>query len=548
MTNVDISFVPNSHSFPKVEKAIPQPEEINLNSLAAASPEDFLPPIGKWTTIGGLILIATFVAGVTLASILKYKTTVKVAATIRPAGELRLVQAATEGIIKDILVKGNQQVKQGDIIAILDGSRLQTKKSQLLGNIQQTTVQSTQITAQISALDRQIQAENEQTNRATSAAQAELQRTQMDYRNSEISTSTEVEELVANLKLVQDDLETAKAELKSAQASSLATQASFKAAIVKRDRYKPIVKSGALSQDAYEEVTLAVQQQQQAFLSQLAIVEAHKQTVEKQQRAVEAAQARLKKAKTTLNSIAGVAIARERIAQEKARGEATLSRLQQEREQLIQRRTELENQLNSYQKELKQIEIELQNIIIRASASGTIAQLNLRNVSQVISSGQMIAQIAPSEAPLEIKADIPAEEISKIRLGQKVYMRVSACPYPDYGSLQGTVNSISPDAIEPQSNFNSSNSSLGMRGISQAASYKVNIKPENYVLKIVGKECAIQLGMEGSADIISKEETVLQFILRKARLYEVAKDSIVTFRYIEHNHENPTSPLTVVGL
>lgn len=91
-------------------------------------------------------------------------------------------------------------------------------------------------------------------------------------------------------------------------------------------------------------------------------------------------------------------------------------------------------------------------------------------------------------------------------------------PHPDYGSLQGTVSSISPDAIEPQSNFNSSNSSLGMGQISQTGSYKVNIKPENYVLKIAEKECAIQLGMEGSADIISKEETVLQFILRKARL------------------------------
>ena len=132
-------------------------------------------------------------------------------------------------------------------------------------------------------------------------------------------------------------------------------------------------------------------------MSQLAIVEAHKQTVDKQQRAVEAAQARLNKAKTTLNSIAGVAIARKRIAQEKARGGATLSRLQQEREQLIQRQTELENQLNSFKKELKQIDIELQNIIIRASVSSTIAQLNLRNISQVIASGEMIAQITSSE-------------------------------------------------------------------------------------------------------------------------------------------------------
>lgn len=48
----------------------------------------------------------------------------------------------------------------------------------------------------------------------------------------------------------RDDLEIAKAELKSAQANSLATQALFKAAIVKSDHYKPIVKSGALFQDA----------------------------------------------------------------------------------------------------------------------------------------------------------------------------------------------------------------------------------------------------------------------------------------------------------
>ncbi|GAA6619085.1 HlyD family secretion protein [Scytonema sp. NUACC26] len=518
MTNADIFSVPNSSSLIKVEKAIDRPEEINLNSLTAATVEDFLPPIGKWTTIGGLVFIAVFVASVTLASVLQYKTTVKVPASIRPAGELRLVQAATEGIVKDILVKENQQVKQGDIIVILDGSRLQMKKSQLLGNIQQAIVQSTQITAQISALDRQIKAESEQTNRATVSAIAELQGTQTEYHNSQISTTTEIEESAANLKLVQNDLERAKAELKSAQANSLATQALLKAAIAKRDRYKPIVESGALSQDVYEEVTLAVQQQQQALDSQRAIVEAHNQTVEKQQRAIEAAQARLNKAKSTLNPIAGVAIARERIAQEKARGEATLSRLQQERELLIQRQTEPENQLSTYQKEIEQIEIELQNLIIRASASGKIAQLNLRNVSQVIRSGDTIAQIAPSEAPLEIKADVPSEEISKIRLGQKVYIRVSACPYPDYGSLQGTVSSISPDAIEPQSHLNSSNSSLGMRGISQAASYKVNIKPENYILKMAGKECAIQLGMEGSADILSQEETVLQFVLRKARL------------------------------
>jgi multidrug efflux pump subunit AcrA (membrane-fusion protein) len=65
----------------------------------------------------------------------KYKVTVKAPATIRPAGELRIVQAATAGTITHIAVKKNQVVKTGDVIATIDNSRLQTRKSQLQSNI-----------------------------------------------------------------------------------------------------------------------------------------------------------------------------------------------------------------------------------------------------------------------------------------------------------------------------------------------------------------------------------------------------------------------------
>ncbi len=524
MTNADIPSISNNiNSFSgvekSIEKAIPSPKGINLESINTANPEDFLPPIGKWTTIGGLVLLAAFGAGVTLTSILKYKTTVKVPATIRPAGELRLVQAATEGTVNSILVKGNQQVKQGDIIAVLDDSRLQTKKSHLAGNIQQSTIQLTQLTAQIVALDNQIRAEAEQTNRAVASGLAELQRTQREHQNRQISAISDVEEATANVRLMQEDLRRSKSELKSAQANLRSTAASLKTAKKKRDRYKSIVESGALSRDRYDEAILAVEQQQQALESQKAIVEAHKQTVAKQQRAIEVANARLKKVKTTLNPTpAEIAIARERIAQERARGEATSSRLKQQKEQLMQNQAQLQNQLQTYKKDLQQIETELEDINIRASASGIIAQLNLRNTSQVIRAGEMIAQIAPSDTPLEIKASIPSGEISKVELGQIVHMRVSACPYPDYGTLKGRVSSISPDAINPQSNSIASNSASPMGIVPQGASYQVQIKPDNLILNVAGKQCNIQLGMEGSADIISKEETVLTFMLRKARL------------------------------
>jgi multidrug efflux pump subunit AcrA (membrane-fusion protein) len=48
--------------------------------------------------------------------------------------------------------------------------------------------------------------------------------------------------------------------------------------------------------------------------------------------------------------------------------------------------------------------------------------------------------------------------------------------------------------------------------------YEITIKPQSFKLKAGNQECILQTGMEGTADILSKEETFLQFILKKARL------------------------------
>ena len=48
--------------------------------------------------------------------------------------------------------------------------------------------------------------------------------------------------------------------------------------------------------------------------------------------------------------------------------------------------------------------------------------------------------------------------------------------------------------------------------------YEVTIEPEYLSLGKDNNQCTLQLGMEGRADIITREETVLKFLLRKARL------------------------------
>ncbi len=481
--------------------------------------EELLPNTTRWAEVGGLFLIATVVTGAILSAVIEYKVVVKAPANVRPAGEIRLVQATLEGTVKSILVKQNQVVKTQDIIATIDDSQLQIKKSQLLDNIQQNQMQLMQMDAQISAIDRQIGAETDRNQRAIASATADLQRTQREYQQTKVSVNGQLQEVQANIKIAQNELQKAEFELKSMQANIKATEAALKAAKLKRERYLGIATSGSISQTQVEEVELGVEQQEQSLVSQKATLEAQKQFVERQQQAVVVAMTKYEPAAAAINpSNAVLAVVQGKIAQERAAGEGSLARLKQEENSLMQRKIEIENIISTTKKDFIQIEKQLQTTVIRSPEKGTILKLELRNPQQLVHPGEAIAQIAPSEAPLVVKANVSAEDISKVKVCKskkialceqgKVQMRISAYPYPDYGILLGAVRSISADVITPENNTITAT----------APYYEVTIEPEKLDLEKGNKLYPIQAGMEVNAEIISQKESFLTLILRKARL------------------------------
>lgn len=425
-----------------------------------SSPDKFLPPIGQLPILGGIVLLVAFSGAITLAGILKYKVTVKAVATVRPGGELRIVQSAIEGTVSQIFVEANQPIKAGETVAILDASRLQTQKNQLQGSLQQNVQQQMQLIAQLAALNQQVSAETEQRNRTIAAAKASLSLNQRTYQDRLITTSAEVREATAAVELAREEL----------------------------TRYKQLSGTGAISEIQVGE----------------------------KEAALKTAQARLERVSASLNpSPAEVNIAQEAIEQERAKGTATLAALSKEREQLLQKQAELQTQIDRDRKEFQQVETDLKNTIVRAPTSGIIQELNLRNQSQVVRLGDVIAQIAPSDAPLRIKAVVAVQDVDQVKVGQSVYMRVSACSYPDYGTLPGKVKSIAPDTIAlSRTDGNATQESRSAAG----KIYEVTIQPMTLTLQAHGQTCSIKSGMEGSVEIVSREETILQFFLRKARL------------------------------
>jgi HlyD family secretion protein len=443
----------------------------NLSTtLHTLKTDELLPPINRWTFIGGFILVGAISIATAISAVTKYNVSVKANATFRPAGELRIVQSQVEGTIKTINVKENQVVRQGEPIASLDDAKLQSQKSQLLGSIQQNQLQINQLDVQIRFMNSQILAESQSSDRAVAAIAAEIARNQRDYADRQQTTQADFQEAEAALELAKDGVE----------------------------RYRQLAEQGVVSQIQFKE-------KESAFRT---------------------AQIRLERAKAPLNPLnAAVAISQAQSAQETAKGAAALASLNKEREALVQRQSEIQNQIIRDRKELEQVERDLARSVIRATSDGIVFKLNLLNPSQVIHPGDRVAQIAPSQAPLVIKAKVANQDIDNVAVGQAVQVQVSACPYTDYGILQGTVTAIAPDTGSEDAGLQNSSSQTSDSQSSSTQnsgganrSFEVVIQPHQFALGRGDRQCRLQPGMEGRASIISKEETFLQFVLRKARL------------------------------
>ncbi len=481
-------------------------------TLALVDENDFMPPMSRWTKLGGIFLAGSVGIAIALSAFTPYNVNVKAQATVRPAAGLKIVEAETEGKIIDIRVKENQVVKKGDVIAVIDPSRLETRTSQLEIGIQQATLQLKQIEAQIRAQDNRLLAETERINRTIAAAKSQLNLRRREHQDRRITTTAQVSEAEANLGLTQEELSQAQTELISAQANFKSAEAALNSAKSKQKRYQQIAASGAIPQNLLDEATLEVEQRQQDIVVQQAAIERQKQEIARRKQAIAGAQARLNNVRAAVNpSNAEVEIASDNIAQEQATGRATLANLKREKEALIQQRIEIQKQLERDNSEIRQLKQDLLQTTVSASADGVLFQLQLRNPGQTVFSGEEIARIAPINSSLSIQALVPAQEIGNLKVGQLTQTKISACPYPDYGTLKGIVSNIAPDATTPQSN----NSASPARG---AGFYEVTITPESLTLGQQNNQCSLQLGMEGQTDITTKEETVLKFMLRKARL------------------------------
>src|SRR5262249_43356362 len=100
---------------------------------------------------------------------------------------------------------------------------------------------------------------------------------------------------------------------------------------------------------------------------------------------------------------------------------------------------------------------------LTAPVDGVVQQLAVTTIGQVVASGQALMTIVPEGAPLEVVALVLNKDIGFVKVGQKVVVKVESFPFTRYGTIDGTVIRVSPDAVDMRSAPNLSEAAATVR-------------------------------------------------------------------------------------
>ena len=172
--------------------------------------------------------------------------------------------------------------------------------------------------------------------------------------------------------------------------------------------------------------------------------------------------------------------------------------------QYLDQRNKLETQLRSLINQLRaEIDAWEINYALITPVDGEITLTQYWTNNQNVTAGNIVFNIVPTnQGEIIGKALLPTERSGKVRKGQKVNIRFSNYPDKEFGIVKGTVKNISLIPVVDGQNVKS---------------YMVDIQLPNGLRTSYDKELPFLPEMEGQADIITEDISLLERFLMPIR-------------------------------
>ena len=167
--------------------------------------------------------------------------------------------------------------------------------------------------------------------------------------------------------------------------------------------------------------------------------------------------------------------------------------------------TQTEEELVAARQELAQRERSLQAANLVAPATGIVKNVRLTTIGGVLSPGDEVLQIVPTEQRLIVEAQVPPRDIAYVSVGQTARVNFDAYDYSVYGSGDGRVVYLSPDTLSEE----------GPEGETRTY-YRVNLEVDISRLRPrrEGEIINLQPGMTATAEIKTGEQTVWEYLTK----------------------------------
>ena len=171
---------------------------------------------------------------------------------------------------------------------------------------------------------------------------------------------------------------------------------------------------------------------------------------------------------------------------------------------LRQMRTEALSELNRTMAELAGIKEGMPALAdkvarthIKSPMNGIVNRVFVNTVGGIVRPGDPIVDVVPSDDQLVVDAMVMPKDIGFVKIGQPARVKVTAYDYSIFGALDGTVKSISADAVPNEKG---------------EAFFQVRIETNTRAIESIDKKLPIMPGMQAQIDIITGKKTILNYL------------------------------------
>jgi adhesin transport system membrane fusion protein len=374
-------------------------------------------------------------------------------AKVVPSSATQLIQSAEGGIIKDMLVKEGDIVKEGQVLVEMDNTTVATDVNELQQRLWTGLAATARLQAELDGKSpNEIQFDKELLAKAPEVAEAE--RAQALVRQ---------QQLQSQIATLQDTIEQRTQELRSIDVKVSSSQVSLGLAQRRANLQQKVYESGAGSEAEY----ISAQQEVQRIATDIANAEASRPPA---RAALQEAQSKQREALTTFRADTATDLAKHR---------ADLASVTQ---LLAGGTTKLGHQ------------------VLKSPVYGTVKEIKMRTVGGVAQPAQEIMEIVPIEDTLLIEAQIRPQDRGFIAPDQPAKVKITAYDYSIYGGLDAKLEQISADAIENEK---------------KETFFRVRLRTDrNYLIGKQGEQLPIIPGMTATVDILTGKRTVLEYLLK----------------------------------